>query len=140
MHCEAENCDLSLENVANGFPFVSSTAAAQTRWDRLFRKRLMVHHVPVQKILSSLRMARATRSKTFLSTVGKDRRSYPFQNHRQLFELLVAFRVEKHETSYVQKKKNYHPFELVQATKLNVFSSATSFKLIFKPRFVGIEL
>ena len=62
----------------------------------------------VQKILSSLRMARAIRPKKLLSSVRKPRRSYPFQINHQLFELFVT-------RALCLRKENCHPFELVRA-------------------------
>ena len=41
--------------------------------------------------------------KKLLSSVPKVGRSNPFQNNRQLFELLVAIRWKKHKTLFVQK-------------------------------------
>ena len=38
MHRETKNCDLLLENVVNGQPFVSRSAATQTRQDRPFEQ------------------------------------------------------------------------------------------------------
>ena len=76
MHREAKNCDLSLENVAEGYCI--SKAVQQlfkrdeiglSKGSRYFR---LPQHVPVQKILSSLRMARAIRSKNTFVIFSKD--------------------------------------------------------------------
>ena len=76
MHREAKNCDLSLENVADeNVAFESSSAVIQTGWDKpvegLQPDVRLPQHVPVQKILSSLRMARTIRSKNTIVIFSK---------------------------------------------------------------------
>ena len=132
MHRKAKNCRLSFENVTNGQPFISRSAATQTRWVRLF-ELLQLYHIPVQKILSSLRMARAIRSNQLSSSVRKDRRSYPFQNNRQLFELLVAIHW-KNTRRCSCRKKIHQLFEFVQAVPRNdpAFCLASKLKCVFE--------
>ena len=62
---EAKNCDFSPENVANGLPFASRSAATQTRRDRLF-ERLQQHQMSTSMMYQFrkyCRMVRAIRSK-----------------------------------------------------------------------------
>ena len=93
MHREAKYCGLSVENVANGQPLVSRSAATQTRWDRLF-KRLQLHPTSTSCSNSEIVVIPSNVSSyLFKNTIvipSKGSRNYSFQSNRQLFELLVA--------------------------------------------------
>ena len=104
MHRKAKNCRLSFENVTNGQQFISRSAATQTRWVRLF-ERLQLYHIPVQKILSSLRMARAIRSKKtiVIRSKGSPELSVP-KRQSPTFRTARRNPLKKCNTLFVQKK------------------------------------
>ena len=82
-----KNCDLSLENVANGLPFVSRSApSTQTRWEKA------VGTAPATSDISTMYQFRkyCHPFEWLELSVRKARWSNPFRNNRQLFELLVA--------------------------------------------------
>ena len=85
------------------------SAATQTKWERRRSNGSscirLLHHVPVPKILSSLRMARVFRSKELLPSVRKAPWNYPFENNRQLWQFSVAFRREKFKFWKIHRSK-----------------------------------
>ena len=90
MHREAKNCNWAVQQpgCSNGSSYIRRP-----------------HHVPVQKILSSLRMARAIRSKTLLSSLRKARRSYPFYSKPTIANFLNSSSQSVEKTQDVTRAK-----------------------------------
>ena len=118
MHREAKNCNWAVQQpgCSNGSSFIRRP-----------------HHVPVQKILSSLRMARAIRSKNTIVIFSKGSPELSVPITIAKFSKRSSQSVEKTQDVIRTSKKNNQPFGL--ATKL---LSATKFKLIFKPSLLAL--
>ena len=143
MHREAKKGDLSLENVANGWRFVSRLAATQTRLNRLF-ERLQLH----QKSTS------CTSLKNII--IPSNGSSYPFKRTSQSFERLAgAIRFEtivnfsncssqsiEKMQDVIRPAKNHQPLELLQAVSKNYSALCLAIKLrcVFESNKLKVNL
>ena len=93
-------CGTRIKDVANGYPFVSRSAATQTRRDKLFRNRFQLHQMSTSctssgNIVVSFEWLELSVRKKLLSSVRQACRSYPFQNNPTNFSNCSWQSVEK---------------------------------------------
>ena len=130
IHREAKHCDLSLENAANGQPFVSRSAATQTRRDRFF-ERLQLHQTSTSCTSSeNIVIPSNGASYPFKKSVNWSKGSpeLPVPKQSPTFGAAPRNPLKKHKTLFMQKKKpNHQPFALVAAVSKKVFSLMLSY-------------
>ena len=132
---EAKHCDLSLENAANGQPFVSRSAAARTRRDRLF-ERLQLHQTSTSCTSSeNIVIPSNGASYPFKKSVNRSKGSPELSVPKQSPTFGAAPRnpLKKHKTLFMQKtiitrSRQLQPFQ----KKYSALCLATQLKYLYE--------